>query len=201
MTNELYHHGILGQRWGVRRYQNKDGTLTSVGKKHRIEQEHTFNSSLNEQTRLNVISRSGDKLVIEQEKHNLFQKTLAKGFKSVNKSMLNTKIMSVSRNGKKVGDVQLYQESKDSINGVWLGINEKERGKGYAQAVLKETLNECKRRGYKQFTLEVPGNSPDARHIYEKLGFVAGEEVLSSDDTLWGGLTKMQLDLTKYRDD
>ena len=26
MVNELYHHGILGQRWGVRRFQNKDGT-------------------------------------------------------------------------------------------------------------------------------------------------------------------------------
>lgn len=32
--NDLYHHGILGQKWGVRRYQNKDGSLTSAGKKH-----------------------------------------------------------------------------------------------------------------------------------------------------------------------
>ena len=31
--NELYHHGILGQRWGIRRYQNKDGTLTAAGKR------------------------------------------------------------------------------------------------------------------------------------------------------------------------
>ena len=30
----LQHHGILGQKWGVRRYQNKDGTLTSAGKRH-----------------------------------------------------------------------------------------------------------------------------------------------------------------------
>ena len=31
--NELYHFGILGQKWGIRRYQNKDGSLTELGKK------------------------------------------------------------------------------------------------------------------------------------------------------------------------
>lgn len=30
--NELYHYGVKGMRWGVRRYQNKDGTLTAAGK-------------------------------------------------------------------------------------------------------------------------------------------------------------------------
>ena len=30
---ELYHHGIKGQKWGVRRFQNKDGSLTPAGKR------------------------------------------------------------------------------------------------------------------------------------------------------------------------
>lgn len=32
-TDELQHHGILGMKWGIRRYQNKDGSLTEAGKK------------------------------------------------------------------------------------------------------------------------------------------------------------------------
>lgn len=31
---ELYHHGVKGMKWGVRRYQNPDGSLTAKGKKH-----------------------------------------------------------------------------------------------------------------------------------------------------------------------
>ena len=33
MSNDLRHHGIKGMKWGVRRYQNKDGSLTPAGKK------------------------------------------------------------------------------------------------------------------------------------------------------------------------
>lgn len=33
MDTYIYHHGIKGQKWGVRRYQNKDGSLTPKGKK------------------------------------------------------------------------------------------------------------------------------------------------------------------------
>ncbi|MDD6639633.1 MAG: hypothetical protein PUE66_01350 [Erysipelotrichaceae bacterium] len=43
-TDELYHHGVLGMKWGVRRYQNKDGSLTPKGKKRYSED---YNESRN----------------------------------------------------------------------------------------------------------------------------------------------------------
>ena len=37
--NELYHHGVKGQKWGIRRYQNEDGTLTPAGQKKKLKQQ------------------------------------------------------------------------------------------------------------------------------------------------------------------
>ena len=49
MSDYLIHHGILGQRWGIRRYQNPDGSLTEEGRKRlKMEQyERDHDSDIN----------------------------------------------------------------------------------------------------------------------------------------------------------
>ena len=41
-NNDLYHHGIPGMKWGVRRYQNKDGSLTAAGRKRAAKLEEKY---------------------------------------------------------------------------------------------------------------------------------------------------------------
>lgn len=48
-TDYLSHHGILGQKWGIRRYQNEDGSYTEAGKKR-----YGMNLDLNDKSRTNI---------------------------------------------------------------------------------------------------------------------------------------------------
>lgn len=60
-SGELYHHGIKGQKWGIRRYQNPDGTLTALGKIR-------YGSG-------KAIKKIGDSISKSRERHKMYRRS------------------------------------------------------------------------------------------------------------------------------
>ena len=75
---ELYHHGIKGMKWGVRRYQNLDGSLTTAGKKRYSDGESVNTSKKNTKTNDTEFSRKG---IIQKRKDKLVEQYISKGYK------------------------------------------------------------------------------------------------------------------------
>lgn len=187
-SEELYHHGIKGQKWGRRRYQNKDGSLTAEGRKR-------YADSIAD---TKVYTKKGVEVVLRKQPTPLIAKMVGKLSKSAQANIDRSDFVDVTVKGERVGDLQLFKENPKSLNVVWVSIDAKHEGNGYGQAVMRAVIDHAKKQNLDTVTLEVPGISPNARHIYESIGFKAKGRISDEDDS-WGGLTAMELDLRNKR--
>ena len=86
MDNSLMHYGILGMKWGVRRFQNKDGTLTSAGKKRYHEDFKKAHSSKSIKSMSDAELRNRlNRLQMERQYSQLSQRGINKGKEYVQK--------------------------------------------------------------------------------------------------------------------
>ena len=70
MNNELYHYGIKGMRWGIRRYQNKDGSLTPAGEKRLAEYKSKESDRVTKKYQVEKLTTKQNKLEREFEEKN-----------------------------------------------------------------------------------------------------------------------------------
>lgn len=88
-SNELYHWGIKGMKWGVRRYQNKDGTLTPAGQKrydnmsNDAKKAHNLRGKSISQMSNAELKQLNERVRLEQEYSKLNPNAVKKGWKYV----------------------------------------------------------------------------------------------------------------------
>ena len=119
---DLYHHGILGQKWGVRRFQNKDGSLTSKGKA-RYKDSGTQTGSAKPTNSDKPVSKRTLALHELTDKHEKFKQNVAKGKSKIDK------LLSIS---------ETYSLSRAIGNGKLKSFGKLMMDNGYMQTMLKE---------------------------------------------------------------
>lgn len=186
--SELVHYGVKGMKWGVRR--NRSTLDRKAGRSG-------GSSDLKvSPDRKSLLNSAGDGIVLNERAPSAILRAAAKFSKPIADSMAKSKVLTIQAEGKEVGGLTISNDSPESMNIVLITVDKKHQGNGYGTAVMKSTVEYAKANGKKEVTLEVPGTSKAARHIYEKMGFEAVGELGESDDP-HDQLTAMRLDLTK----
>ena len=182
--NELYHHGVKGQKWGVRRYQNKDGTLTPEGKirvaaRNNVIRNIQYTDDVN-----NIVSTLSTKekklLGAPLDKDWIEKKYEAETLSNIAKTFVtkigNTPVsaLEIWTNGGRTGQIAIVTRN-----------DEKYRRKGYASKEVERAIKWVERYGNKSIDeLEwwADKSNTGSRYLAEKYGFEIADNLGSDND-------------------
>jgi len=140
--NSLYHHGVKGMRWGVRRYQNPDGSLTEEGKRRQdyIDAKNAYKERRKEYTRsLGTYSGRNDSSYRDRMHKAEYDMIKAKAKR---KGSAKYELATYSKQGMKYGLPGSMKDFESGGKSTYF-FNElaKEKGNDYVDRVHKQALN------------------------------------------------------------
>lgn len=129
----LVHHGIKGQKWGVRRFENEDGTLTPAGKKRYASDVDDINARTSKR-----YSEARDKYIDDKNSKTygeLKSAAKAKTWNTVGAALLDDKARSRHQERIERGDNKAISAIKGRI-----GTNMRTAGRAFGSALIGATL-------------------------------------------------------------
>ena len=147
-NNALYHYGTKGMKWGVRRYQNKDGSLTPAGQK-RYDRDIRENNAKKKDNRINIDGPDPSRWVKEDTNR-------AKGLVDSSSSMVR-ELKNVERNTRPSPKKQKMDLSNMTDQQLRDRINRANLEKQYNEMFGQSTANVSKGRQYVSNILETTG--------------------------------------------
>lgn len=138
MDNELYHWGIKGQKWGVRRYQNSDGSLTPAGREHYADSDGSSRKSIGQSIK--------DRRTANQRKKNLAkarqakvekQKAAAERKRLIDNDKIKAKDMTDDEIKQRIERINLEKSYKEAMR----NSRSYDKGKRYVDKFMDSTID------------------------------------------------------------
>lgn len=172
-SNYLAHHGILGQKWGVRRFQNPDGSLTAAGKERYREK-----ALIGRRTaRADITRRDVDSIVNSLSKEGKKNLEAEKGYLSFEQGQFVVKRILLKDGDKPVAFFDFIdrgqKNGKQNLS-VALAVREEEQGKGYGSKVTKQGMDWINKHSDELGTIEwgTKKNNKASQSLAKKNGFI-----------------------------
>lgn len=168
MSTYLIHHGIKGQRWGIRRYRNKDGTLTEAGKKRLRKDNDKIYSSLSDKER---DYRYGSKNAPKK----------MEPWREDTSDEVHRAFITYNKRGRPASSLEL-QTYKD-FAAVAIMTDPRERGKGYAQRSIDAGMKWMEENGINKVIWDADAENSASVNLAIKNGFqIVQRELAWSDE-------------------
>ena len=161
MVNELYHHGILGQRWGVRRFQNKDGSLTEAGRKRK----NRIDAKESNEIYRSLTKKERQLVMADDKPPNRFTDSAELRDYSVNTSTIYNKKKAIS-------SVTAWKDGDENVALSVMTRNDPSyRHHGYADQAVKKAIEWLENSDFKRAYWDVRVDNVQSIKLAERNGF------------------------------